>query len=206
VAEDDLRPVELWLPATGHALVVGAPRAGVSEALALIARQARAADPDAIVVAVCDDHAALARVDDLDAVGPAEDLDGDLGPVLAKAPRNARRWVILVDDAPLAGDPQGALARALACRRPGLHVIAGGHVDEMRRGFTHWARPMRASRTGILLDPNLATDGDLFGVKLPRRVPVDMGAGRGFVVGGGQAHLAQIAQLPPPAQSSSDHA
>jgi DNA segregation ATPase FtsK/SpoIIIE, S-DNA-T family len=204
VAEDDLRPVELWLPATGHALVVGAPRAGVSEALALLARQARAADPDAIVVAVCDDHTALARVDDLDAVGPAEELDGDLGPVLAKAPRNARRWVILVDDAPLAGDPQGALARALTCRRPGLHVIAGGHVDEMRRGFTHWTRPMRASRAGILLDPNLATDGDLFGVKLPRRVPVDMGAGRGFVVGGGQAHLAQIAQLPPPAQSP-DH-
>ena len=195
IGEADLGPVELRLTASGHALVAGSPRSGVSSTLALLARQARLADPDAIIVAVCDDHSPLAQVDDLDAVGAAADVKGDLAPVLAKAVGHRRRWLIVVDDAPTVDDPHGALAAALASRRPGLHVIAGGHVDEMRRAFTHWSRPMRSSRTGVLLDPNLATDGDLFGTRLPRRVPVDLGAGRGFVVTGGQAHLAQLAQL-----------
>lgn len=195
IAEADLRPVDLRLPATGHALVAGSPRSGVSSTLALLARQARLADPDAVIVAVCDDHSLLAQVGDLDAVGATADVRGDLAPVLAKAVSHRRRWLIVVDDAPTVDDPHGAFAAALAARRPGLHVIAGGHVDEMRRAFTHWSRPMRSSRTGVLLDPNLATDGDLFGTRLPRRVPVDLGAGRGFVVAAGQADLAQLAHL-----------
>jgi S-DNA-T family DNA segregation ATPase FtsK/SpoIIIE len=195
LCEADLRPAELRLTATGHALVAGAPRSGVSSALALLARQARVADPDAVIVAVCDDHAPLAGVEDLDAVGAPADLARDLGRVLARAPGATRRWLVLIDDAPTVGDPHGHLAACLTCRRPGLHLVAGGHVDDLRRAFTHWSRPVRSARTGVLLDPNLATDGDLLGVKLPRRVPVDLGTGRGFVVTRGQAQLAQLALL-----------
>jgi hypothetical protein len=114
--------------------------------------------------------------------------------VLRAAIADPRRWVVLVDDAPGLDDVHGVLAGLLAAGRPGLHVIAAGRSDALRGGFGHWSRPLRQSRAGVLLRPDLATDGDLLGVRLPRRVAVGLTApGRGFVVDDGDAHLAQLA-------------
>ena len=52
---------------------------------------------------------------------------------------------------------------------------------------------VRQSRSGLLLQPDLAADGDLLGVRLPRRVPVAMVPGRGFMVENGTATLVQSA-------------
>ena len=52
---------------------------------------------------------------------------------------------------------------------------------------------MRASRTGLLLQPDLDLDGDLLGCHLPRRAPVPIGRGRGWLVNDGDARLVQVA-------------
>jgi DNA segregation ATPase FtsK/SpoIIIE, S-DNA-T family len=194
LAEEDVVPVALRLLPTGHALVAGAPRSGVTSTLALLAHQVRAADPDAVIVGLCDERSPLYGAGPLDAAGALADLVR----VVGAAAVDERRWVVLVDDAPALADVDGALAALLSCGRPGLHVIAAGRTDELRGGFAHWTRPLRRARAGVLLQPNLAADGELLGVRLPRRTPVGLGhPGRGFVVSDATARLAQIAAAPP---------
>jgi DNA segregation ATPase FtsK/SpoIIIE, S-DNA-T family len=102
---------------------------------------------------------------------------------------------VLVDDAGRTDD-DGSLAAVSGATRPGLHVIAAGRPDDFRTPSS-WTRALRRSRTGVLLRPDLATDGDVFTARLPRRVPVALVAGRGFVVRGGEPTLAQLATAEP---------
>jgi hypothetical protein len=44
----------------------------------------------------------------------------------------------------------------------------------------------------VLLQPDLAADGDLLGTRLPRRLAVPLVPGRGFAVESGQATLMQL--------------
>jgi DNA segregation ATPase FtsK/SpoIIIE, S-DNA-T family len=193
LAEEDLSPVVLRLHPADHALVAGPPRSGTTSALALVAHQVRAADPAAVLVGLCDERSPLYGIDPLDAAG----VLSDLVPVIRASLTDPRRWVVLVDDAPNLADLEGVLVALLATRRPGLHVIGSGRTDDLRGGFAHWSRPLRQARAGVLLQPNLTADGDLLGARLPRRVAVGLGvAGRGFVVGDGLAHLAQLAVAP----------
>jgi S-DNA-T family DNA segregation ATPase FtsK/SpoIIIE len=192
VSDADLGPVALELHPTDHAVIAGQPRSGVTSTLALIAALLRAADPGLVLVGVCEEHSRLYDVPALDAAGRL----ADLAPVVGAAPADTRRWVILVDDAGRVEDVDGVLGKAIRSGRPGLHVIAGGRADDLRGGYGHWTRDLRQSRTGLLLQPNLATDGEVFGLRLPRRLAIPLVAGRGFVVNAGDFVLAQIA-LPP---------
>jgi DNA segregation ATPase FtsK/SpoIIIE, S-DNA-T family len=150
-----------------------------------------------VIVGLCDERSPLYRAGPLDAAGALADLVR----VVGTAAVDERRWVVLVDDAPGLADVDGALAGLLSCGRPGLHVLAAGRTDELRSGFAHWTRPLRRARVGVLLQPNLAADGDLLGVRLPRRTPVGLGhPGRGFVVSDATARLAQIAVAAPPVE------
>jgi hypothetical protein len=45
------------------------------------------------------------------------------------------------------------------------------------------------------VQPDLAADGDLLGVRLPRRLTVPLVPGRGFAVENGQATLIQLASV-----------
>ena len=54
-------------------------------------------------------------------------------------------------------------------------------------------RPLRRSKLGVLLRPDIDLDGDILGVTLPRRAPVAMVPGRGYVAAGGEADLVQVA-------------
>ena len=190
LAEEDLGPVVLELHPGDHALVTGPPRSGTTSTLMLLAEQVRAADPDAVVVGVCRDRSPLYGFEPLDGAGSLADLAG----VVKAAVDDPRRWVVLVDDAASVADAGGVLAGLLAANRDGVHVVAAGRPDDLRSGFSHWTRDVRRSRTGILLAPNLLSDGELLGVSLPRRVAVSLTTpGRGFVVAGGVATLAQVA-------------
>jgi DNA segregation ATPase FtsK/SpoIIIE, S-DNA-T family len=189
LAEEDLTPVALELHPTDHALVAGPPRSGRTQTLVLLAQQVRAADPTAVLVGLCAPRSALYGAEPLDAAGPL----ADLVEVVRAAASDPRRWVVLVDDAPTVDDLEGALAALLASAGPRVHVVAAGRPDELRGGFSHWTRQLRRTRVGVLLQPNLGMDGELLGVRLPRRVPVDLGVpGRGFVVNEGLATLAQV--------------
>jgi S-DNA-T family DNA segregation ATPase FtsK/SpoIIIE len=89
---------------------------------------------------------------------------------------------LFVDDA--------ALVDSIEAGRP---VVAAARTDDVRGNYGHWLRDIRKSRTGLLLQPDLGADGELLGVRLPRRVSVPMRPGRGFLVENGEARLVQIA-------------
>jgi DNA segregation ATPase FtsK/SpoIIIE, S-DNA-T family len=192
VADADLGPAVLALRPADHVVVAGPPGSGKSSVLALIAALLRAADPRLVLVGVCEERSPLFAVQALDAAGSLSDL----ARVLHAGLGDRRRWFVLVDDAGLVDDEVGALAALLRPGRPNLHVIAAGRTDDVRGGYGHWTRSVRQSRTGLFLQPDLAVDGEILGVRLPRRISVPLVAGRGFVVNAGVPRLAQIA-LPP---------
>jgi DNA segregation ATPase FtsK/SpoIIIE, S-DNA-T family len=124
----------------------------------------------------------------LDASGPPDALTA----VLEAAPDDARPWVVLVDDATRFDDSDRLLEGLTSAARGDLHVIGSARTDELRSDFGQWYRPLRRSRTGLLLQPDLPGDGDLLGARLPRRVPVPLVPGRGFLVTAGSAELVQV--------------
>ncbi len=189
VADADLGPAELVLGPGAHALVAGPPASGKSSALVLLAQQVRAGDPAAILVGICGSRSPLHECGELDAVG----APGPLGGVLEAAADDQRRWVVLVDDAVDVRDDAGRLASLLRSGRPGAHVIVAGRSDDLQRAYSHWSRPVRQSRTGILLQPDLSTDGELLSVRLPRRVSLPWVPGRGYVVSPSAIALTQVA-------------
>ncbi len=194
LADHDLGPASLVLHAGDHVVVSGPPRSGRSSLLQLISAQLRLALPDAVQVAVCDaQRSPLHGWPSLDASGSVSGLATALRAGLA----HDRPWLVLVDDAPMVEDPDGLLA-SLFGARPDLHVVVSGRAGDLRSGYGHWSRPARSSRTGVLLQPDLATDGDVLGARLPRRVTTPLVPGRGFLVQGGDPLLLQVA-LPPTA-------
>ena len=191
VADATLAPAALVLHEGEHALVAGPARSGRTSLLTAIAWLARAASPEATIVAVAGHRSALARAAAVDRVlapaaglGPLEAACGRAGPVL-----------VLVDDADLLEDDDGALSALLAVRRPDLHVVAAGRNEALRTRYSHWTRALRAGRAAVLLQPDLDLDGDLAGTTLPRRSIVALTAGRGYLVCGGELGVVQTMAL-----------
>ena len=103
------------------------------------------------------------------------------------------RLVLLVDDAEQFADNDQAFAGLLAARTTDLLVVAAGRSDDLRTMYSHWTKTVRKARCGVLLQPNLDYDGELLGVTLPRRAPVEITPGRGYVVSSGSIDLLQAA-------------
>jgi len=103
--------------------------------------------------------------------------------------------VVFIDDAEGFDDVDSAIAGLLSAARPDLHVIAAGRSDSLRTLYGHWTSTVRRSKTGLLLRPNIDLDGDLLGVTLPRRAPVQMIAGRGYAAHNGELDIVQVASL-----------
>ena len=101
--------------------------------------------------------------------------------------------MLLVDDAEAVDDPSGALAALVQTPSPQLAVVAAGRSDGLRTAYGHWTRQLRRSQVGLLLAPNTDLDGELVGVVLPRRAPVTLGPGRGWLVVGGDVQVVQVA-------------
>jgi S-DNA-T family DNA segregation ATPase FtsK/SpoIIIE len=191
-AEADLRPVALAAYEGEHALVAGPARSGKSTTLLTIADAVLATSPDALVVAVATARSPLvtdARIRHV--VDPA-----NVGPLQEMLDSDAPVALVLIDDAETIDearlDPLGT------SRRANLLVVAAGRGDLLRAAYQHWTRPLRRSKLGVLLQPDPDLDGELLGCRLPRRPPVAMTVGRGYVVNGADPVLGQIA-LPEPA-------
>jgi S-DNA-T family DNA segregation ATPase FtsK/SpoIIIE len=171
----------LWTLRPGEgALVAGPPRSGRSTVLATLAAGLVGR---ATVVAVAPRPSPLAAVPGLHTVAEALTpgllaVADDIGPGTGDG-RGSHR-VLLVDDADLVEDPAGVVGGALAA---GWVVVAAGRADALRSTFGHWTRTLRTGRTGVLLRPDRDLDGDLLGVRLPRRTeaPLDR-PGRGYLV------------------------
>jgi S-DNA-T family DNA segregation ATPase FtsK/SpoIIIE len=76
--------------------------------------------------------------------------------------------------------------------RAGLHVVAAGRADRLRSLFRHWTNEVRRSHLALLLRGD-ELDGDLVGVRVPRRPPAPWRPGRAWLVSDDHIELCQIA-------------
>ncbi len=178
-----------------HVLVAGPPRSGRSTVLAHLVSSTAAAGARVLVFSPADAGPAVRAAQS--AAAPASGVATirsipELAAQLAGVADDGRSTVVAIDDVERVDDPDGTLVAALCA--PGVLLLAAGRADALRSAYGHWTRAVRAARLGVLLDPDVDLDGDLLGVRLPRRWPVAPAPGRGFVVANGSAHLAQLAQ------------
>ena len=173
----DLSVATLELHPGDHALIVGPARSGRTSVLAAIGHAARAGGLECLVVGS----------------GPSElaDLLGVRPVDPAELPETVPGSVVLVDDALDVADPAGRLGALIATGS--APVIASARPDRLRSAYGHWTTEVRASRCGILLQPD-PLDGDLIGASLPGRIDLAPLPGRGMLVGGGRYQVAQFAR------------
>jgi S-DNA-T family DNA segregation ATPase FtsK/SpoIIIE len=199
---DDLAPLPLDVHDGDHVLIVGPGRTGKSEALVrCVAAWHDAASDD-------DERAAIATVmiaprrSPLVAAGAClhagvyTSPDGALSQALAEVLTHlaaGRPTLLAIDDAELVHDGDGRLTALIAARTAGLVVVAAGRGDALRQTYGHWTAAVRRSRLGVMLTGASDVDADLFGVVLPRSIPLAARPGLAHVVDRGELVLAQLA-------------
>ena len=179
----DGRPAVLELHTGDHAVVTGPARSGRTNALALLAAQARRADPNLRV----------AQLDGRGGRALAAELIAELGALPAGA-----SVLVLADEADRIDDPTGELARLVTTERAGVHVVIAGRPDALRgAGYGHWTGVVRRSRRGLLLGAVQDTDTDVIGVPVPRRQLLRgvVRPGRGLLIADGRVCDLQLAAV-----------
>jgi S-DNA-T family DNA segregation ATPase FtsK/SpoIIIE len=190
IRESDLETASLILYEGEHALVAGPARCGKSTALLSLAGGLHG---HAHLAGIGGRRSPLRDCADLDRFEP---VGGAAAALMASLRSVAGPVVLLIDDAEAFDDADGAIAGLLATARPDLHVVAAGRADPLRSLYGHWTQTVRRSKTGVLLRPNIDLDGDLLGVTLPRRAPVRLGVGRGYLIHNGEWDIVQMAYGP----------
>ncbi|MGH8884619.1 MAG: FtsK/SpoIIIE domain-containing protein [Egibacteraceae bacterium] len=191
IAESALAPAVLRVYPAEHVLVAGPARSGRSGLLHALAHLLVEAAPDVGLTVVATRPSPLRALDVARVVTQADGLPD----ALAEVAESRGRQVVLIDDADALDDPGGAIERLLKQRLPDVHVIAAGRADTLRSAYGHWTQQVRRSRSGVLLRPDVDLDGDLLGVRLPRRAPVPVTIARGWLVNDGAAEFIQAATI-----------
>jgi len=198
VAEHDLKPIFLELYEGEHALIGGSPRSGKSTLLQAIAdsmkdlRERNLHGDNGLEIpqiwVVCGRRSPLMHRQFDRMATNAEDISA----LVTDARMSNTPVLVLIDDAERIEDSDNAITNLLESDLPLVRVIASGKPGELRTMYSHWTKILRKSRTGMLLQPNTDYDGDLFSTNLPRRSPVALTQGRGYVILGGAPILAQM--------------
>jgi S-DNA-T family DNA segregation ATPase FtsK/SpoIIIE len=175
LAGDQLEPMTLDpFGGAGRVLVAGPPRSGRTTVLRSLAQQAAAAGI-AIVVAATSRSAlaGAARALAIPLVSPTDDA--------GSVP--STRTLLLVDDSEAFVDsPAGdRLTSWLRASDAPIAAVVAGRSDDLATTYRGIGAEVRRSHCGILLRPGPA-DGELLGVRLPRR-PSSGPPGRGVAVG-----------------------
>ncbi|WP_146364087.1 FtsK/SpoIIIE domain-containing protein [Arthrobacter yangruifuii] len=188
--EADFAPAYLEVYEGEHALIAGSARSGKSTLLLALAEALQGASTSqgpAQVWGICDRRSPLASAE-LDRVA----VGADEIPALLASLRLERAPVfLLIDDAERIEDADQSITGLLTSGQPGLCVIAAGRSADLRSLYSHWTKALRKSRLGVLLQPDVDYDGDLLGGTLPRKAPVALTTGRGYLGVGGQFALIQ---------------
>ena len=176
VAGDEVNPLRLD-PFDGalRMLVAGPPRSGRTTLLDLLARQAHAFGLATVIAATSRSPlGATARELGMPMITPAR---ADAPPV-AGAPT-----LLLVDDGESFTDsPAGErLASWLRADAAPVAAVVAGRIDDLATSYRGLAAEVRRHHCGVLLRPG-PVDGELLGVRLPRRHGSGP-PGRGVVVG-----------------------
>jgi S-DNA-T family DNA segregation ATPase FtsK/SpoIIIE len=99
-----------------------------------------------------------------------------------------------LNDITVSGQLEHLVRRA---RDSQLRVVASVETSAARGISVPWIRELRREGHGVLLQPDPIGDGDLLNVVLPRRLPVAMMPGRGFIARRGAAELVHVATPDP---------
>jgi S-DNA-T family DNA segregation ATPase FtsK/SpoIIIE len=110
---------------------------------------------------------------------------------------NGEGFLIVIDD----GDefPDGKISGALETvlkrgRDIGVITLAAAQTHVVRRTYSGWLTEARNQKHGLLLQPDVEIDGDMLGVRLPRKSGQQFPQGRGFLARRGSATLIQVAR------------
>ena len=172
IAEHNLKPVAIELYEGESALIGGSPRSGKTTLLQAIAdsviQQRERGENNAQVWVMCTRRSPLAHRDfDRKAVTPQE-----ITALAAELEITEEPVLLLIDDAERIDDAGEGITNILKAESPWIRVIATGKPGELRTMYSHWTKMVRKSRTGVLLQPHVDYDGDMFSMNLPRRAPV----------------------------------
>jgi S-DNA-T family DNA segregation ATPase FtsK/SpoIIIE len=199
VSDEHLGPAKVDLSEL-HFLVVGPYRSGRSTALATLAHGVRQADPAAALHLLAPRRSPLRELDYWSEAATSPGTCVDLASSLLER-LEAREWeakpsVLFIDDGGELADAVSAtrLERLVRIARDSrMRVIASVEAGSARGIGIAWIRELRREGHGLLLQPDLAADGDLLSARLPRRVPAPLMPGRGFLVVRGAAELIHVA-------------
>lgn len=203
IGDDELAPVGIDLH-EGHFLVVGPRRSGRSTVLATIARGLQAAHPATVVYLMAGRRSPLIDMDGLFrtvAVGADEwsDLAGELDDLVRSRDEDHVEdppVVVLVDDAQEVADSGAGMALETIVRKghdTGVRIVAAADPQSALRAYGGILSEVKKDKHGVLLSPDHETDGDVLGVRLPRRATGPYPAGRGYLVDDDGYELIQIA-------------
>ena len=173
-----------------HLAIAGPAASGKSTTLRTIAEQLRAGDPEIALVGIAPVESALFESGVFDAGGTYDDVRS----VLEIAETDHRRWVVIVDDAERIEDESGPLHTFARGGPSHITLVVSLRASSARQAFGHWARFVRASGVGVLLQPDNTADGDVLGVRLPRGERLENLPGRGYLVQAGAVAECQIAR------------
>lgn len=196
ISDDDREPAFVDL-SLGHFAVVGPYRSGRTTALATAVRSL--GEIPGVRLLVLNPRGSHLR----SVAGNVEVAEG-LEASAAAAQRcldelmsnsaDAGPFVLVIDDAgELTDGPSMPVLEqiVMAGRDRQVRVMAAFEVHEAR-GYAPWIRQLRRDRHGLLLEPDRDLDGDLLGVRLPKRTTART-PGRGYLVENGRATLVQTA-------------
>jgi S-DNA-T family DNA segregation ATPase FtsK/SpoIIIE len=173
-------------------VVAGPPRSGRSTTLMTMARAL--IDGGTPVVAITPRRSPLRSLDGASGVlavlGPDATADA-----LDTAIAGHERYVVLADDAELLinGPVSDRLEKLLLSGRDGDHgMILAGSTGDLTRAYSGFVPTALKSRCGVLVAISSPSDGDLFGVRLPRNAGAGP-LGRGLLVRPGGVLPVQLA-------------
>lgn len=195
IGDENLEPVVANLAET-HFLITGPYRSGRSNALGVLAQSLRRFEPSIELHLLAPRRSPLTS---LDVWHTAASGVEECTAAAAELAGNSRTgsFVVFVDDGTelLEGPAASALEELVRVGRDGaVRVVAAAEVEACRKAWSGWLRELRKDETGLLLSPQADVDGELLGVRLPRRSATPGTAGRGYLVQDGKVELIQVAR------------
>ena len=101
--------------------------------------------------------------------------------------------VVLIDDADGIDDVDGAVAGLLGAAGRTCTSSPPPAPTRCARSTATGPRRSASRRSACCCGPNIDYDGDLVGANLPRRAPVQMSVGRGYLAHNGELEIVQVA-------------
>ncbi len=196
-----LEPVLVHLDEAPTFLICGPDGSGRSVALGTLFDGLRTSDPDAEMALLAPRRTPLSDRDEWSFVARGLDDVTKLAERLATPAlteeSSTGRLVIIVDDGEelLEGAVADHLERIVRRTRDGMVVVcAACQTHRAHRAYGGWLSEMRKAKHGLVITPDVDVDGDLFGVRFPRRSALQFPPGRGYLAGRAGVTLIQVAR------------